>query len=229
MKRAGRAPGKATAITTCFSCRDADGPEPPTPRRGTTEFRTLRTQPGLGGPISRLPSSLRVGACTSRSGRRATSDQGGVAGARPIADPESEGIELMSQTSPESAQRPVGDPGSVEKPSMVASSSIDRDQASPSLILPTPTPPTEERPLELSATNPDEHETSHETRQRHRIFSHIGSLPRQHRRRCYLESPPRLSQPGEDDNPGRVAHPPFGVEDIFPVYSVPVSQQIASG
>lgn len=96
MKRAGRAPGKSTAISTCFSCRDADGPEPPTPRRGTTDFWTLRTQPGIGGPISRLPSSLRVGAGTSRSGRRATSDQSGVAGARPIAYPESEGIELMS-------------------------------------------------------------------------------------------------------------------------------------
>lgn len=229
MKRVGRAPCKAIAISTCFSCRDADGPETPTPRRGTTDFSILRTQPGLRGPISRLPSSLRVGAGTSRGGGPTTNDQGGIAGTRPIADPESEGIELMSHTSADSAQRPAGDPGSVEEPPIVASRSTDKAQTSPSLILPTPNPPTEETPLELSATNLDEHEISHETRQRRRISSHVGSLPRQHRRRSYLESLPRLSQPGEDDNPGRLAHPPFGVEDIFPVYPSPNKSQADKG
>lgn len=50
---------------------------------------------------------------------------------------------------------------------------------------------------------------------------HIDSSPRrpdlrQHRRRSYLQNPPRLSQPGEDSDPGRLAHPPLGVEHLFP-------------
>lgn len=50
---------------------------------------------------------------------------------------------------------------------------------------------------------------------------HIDSSPRrpdsrQHRRRSYLQNTPRLSQPGEDSDLGRLAHPPFGVEHLFP-------------
>lgn len=146
-----------------------------------------------------------------------------------MADRESEGIELRLHTPADSAQRPEGAPGSVAEPPIVISSPIDRAPASPSLILPAPNPPTEETRLELSAANPEEHEISHETRQRRRISSQIDSLPRQHRRRSYLESPPRLSQPGEDDNPGRLAHPPFGVEHLFPVSPPPNKSKAEKG
>lgn len=221
MKRASRGVGKATTISSCCSCKYADGPEPPTPRRRPNDFSTPGTQPGLRGPISRLPSHLRVGAGRSRSGRKTTPAQSGSVGASPIADAESEGIKLTSHTPADSAQPPESVSGSVIRPPIVASSPIDRNSASPSLALPMPSHPAQEPPLELSAASPEEHEVSHETRQRRKISSHIESStrpqgPRQHRRRPYLESPPRLSQPGEDDNLGRLAHPPFGVEHIFP-------------
>lgn len=221
MKRARRGVGKAITISTCFSCKDADGPEPPTPRRGPIHFSEPGTRPRVGGPISRLPSYLQVGSGRSRSGNQTTLAQSGIAGASPITDPESEGIELQSHTPADSAQPPEALSGSVVESPIFASSHIDRDSASRSLILPVPNHSAQEPPLELSAASPEEQGVSHETRQRRRISSHIESstrpeVLRQHRRRSYLENPPRLSQPGEDDNLGRLAHPPFGIEHLFP-------------
>lgn len=225
MRRARRGAGKGIKISTCFSCKDADGPEPPTPRRGPTDF----SEPGtrrLGDPISRLPSHLQIGAGRSRNGKEATLAQSGIAGASPIADPELEGIELKSHTPADRAQPPEGVSGSAVEPAIIASSPINRDFASPSLTLPMPNHSAQEPLLELSAVSPEELEVSHETRQRHRTYSQIESSTRpqelrQNRRRSYLESPPRLSQPGEDDNLGRLAHPPFGIEHIFPVSQSP--------
>lgn len=225
MRRARRGVGKGIKISACFSCKDADGPESPTPRRDTNDF----SEPGtrrLGDPISRLPSHLQVGAGRSRSGKQTMLAQSGIAEASPIADPELEGIELKSHTPADSAQSPEGVSGSAVEPPIVASSPINRDSASHSLTLPMPNHPAQESPLELSAVSLEEHEVSHETHQRRRTYSHTESStrsqePRQDRRRSYLESPPRLSQPGEDDNPGRLAHPPFGIEHIFPVSPAP--------
>lgn len=50
---------------------------------------------------------------------------------------------------------------------------------------------------------------------------HMESSPRrpdsrQHRRRSYLQNTTCLSQPGEDSDLGRLAHPPLGVEHLFP-------------
>lgn len=225
MKRAHKGAGKGIRISTCFSCKDADGPEPPTPRRGPNDF----SEPGtrrLEDPISRLPSHLQVGAGRSRSEEQTTVAQSGIAGASPIADPELEGIELKSHMPADSAQPPEGVPDPAVEPPIVASSPINRDSTSPSLTLPMPNHPAQEPPLELSAVSQEEHEVSHETCQRRRAYSPIESStrskePRQARRRSYLESPPRLSQPGEDDNLGRLAHPPFGIEHIFPVSQSP--------
>lgn len=221
MRRARTGAGKGIKISTCFSCKDADGPEPPTPRRRPNDF----SEPGtrrLEDPISRLPSHLQAGAGRFRNGQQTTLAQSGIAGASPIADPELEGIELESHTPADSAQPPEGVSGSALEPPIVASSPINRYSESPSLTLPMPNHPAQESPLELSALSPEEHEVSNETRRRHRKYSQIESSTRsqelrQHRRRSYLENPPRLSQPGEDDNLGRLAHPPFGVEHIFPL------------
>lgn len=226
MKRASRGLGKAITISTCFSSKDADGPEPPTPRRGPNNFSTLGTQPGPRVPISRLPPYLQAGAGRSGSGRQTTPARSGIAEASRIADPESEGIELTLNTPADSAQPAEDVPGSVGEPPIIASSPIDRDSASPLLTLPVPNHPAQEPPLELSAASPEKDEVSHKTRQRHRISSHVESStrpqePRQHRRRPYLKSPPCLSQPGEDDNLSRLAHPPLGIEHIFPVSPSP--------
>lgn len=225
MRRARKGAGKGIKISACFSCKDADGPEPPTPRRRPDDF----SEPGtrrLGDPISRLPSHLQVGAGRSRSGEQTTLARSGIAGASPIADPELEGIEFKSLTPADSAQPPEGVSESAVEPPIVASSPINRVSTSPSLTLPMPNHPAQEPPLELSAVSPEEHEVSHETCERYKTYSPIESLtrsqkPRKHRRRSYLENPPRLSQPGEDDNPGRLAHPPFGIEHIFPVTQSP--------
>lgn len=225
MRRARRGAGKGINISACFSCKDADGPEPPTPRRGPNDF----SEPGtrrLGDPISRLPSHLQAGAGRSRSGEQTTLAQSRIAGASPIADPELEGIEIKSYTPADSAQLPEAVSGSAVEPPIVASSPVNRDSTSPSLTLPMTNHPAQEPPLELSAVSLEEHEVSYETFQHRRTYSPIESStrsqkPRQHRRRSYLENPPRLSQPGEDDNLGRLAHPPFGVEHIFPVSQSP--------
>lgn len=83
------------------------------------------------------------------------------------------------------------------------------------------------RRLESPATGPEGHSSApHETRQSRRRSLHIDSSPHrpelgQHRRRSYLQNPPRLSQPGEDSDLGRLAHPPFGVEHLFPESASP--------
>lgn len=64
-------------------------------------------------------------------------------------------------------------------------------------------------------------DTPQETRQSRRRSLHIDSSPhqpdlRQHRRRSYLQNPPRLSQPREGSDIGRLAHLPLGVEQLFP-------------
>lgn len=225
MRRARRGAGKGIKISACFSCKDADGPEPPTPRREPNDFSEPSTR-RLGDPISRLPSHLQVGAGRSRSGKQTTLAQSGIAGASQIADSELEGIEHKSHTPAVSAQPPEGVSGSAVEPLIVASSPINRDSESPSLTLPMSNHLAQEAPLELSAVSPEEHEVSHETRQRRRTYSPMESSARsqelrQDRRRSYLESQPRLSQPGEDDNLGRLAHPPFGIEHIFPVSPSP--------
>lgn len=225
MRGARRGAGKGIKISACFSCKDADRPEPPTPRGGPNDFSEPDTR-RLGDPISRLPSHLRVGAGRSRSGEQTTLAQSGIAGGSPITHPELEGIELKSHTPSDSAQPPGGGPESVVEPPIVDSSHINRDSTWPSLTLPMPNHPAQELPLELPAVSPEEHEVSHETCQRRRTYSPIerstrSQEPRRNRRRSYLESSPRLSQPGEDDNLGRLAHPPFGVEHIFPLSQSP--------
>ena len=74
--------------------------------------------------------------------------------------------------------------------------------------------------LESSVTGPEGHsDVPHETRQSRRRSLRIDSSPHrpelpQHRRRTYLQNPPRLS--GEDIDLGRLAYPPLGVEHLFP-------------
>lgn len=90
------------------------------------------------------------------------------------------------------------------------------------------------RRLESPITGPEDRSAPHETRQRRRRSLQIDNSPhrpdlRQHRRRSYLQTPPRLSQPGEDGDPGRLAHPPFGVEHLFPVSPSPNNPETDQG
>ena len=90
------------------------------------------------------------------------------------------------------------------------------------------------RRLEFPVTGPEDHSTLHETTQRRRRSLQIDSSPhrpdlRQHRRRSYLQTPPRLSQPGEDADLGRLAPPPLGVEHLFPASLSPNKPEADEG
>lgn len=233
MRRARRGAGKGIKFSACFSCKDADRPDPPTPRGGPNDVSEPDTR-RLGDLISRLPSHLQVGAGRSRSGEQTMLAQSGIAGGSPITHPELEGIELKSHTPSDSAQPPAGGSESAVEPPIVDSSHINRDSTWPSLTSPMPNHPAQELPIELPAVSPEEHDALHETRQRCKTYSPIESStrsqePRQNRRRSYLETPPRLSQPGIDDNLGRLAHPPFGVEHIFPLSQSPKKSESKKG